>query len=157
MKSVVSHFQLFLKSCACGLALVTLTCFLATGQNPPTYRVDPSWPKELPNNWIIGQVGGLAVDSHNNIWVLHRPRTNTPDELGAVQTPQRSMCCSPAPAVLEFDQSGKLLQAWGGPAAAKDWPSNEHGIRVDSAGNVWLGGNAENDRQILKFTNDGHF
>jgi hypothetical protein len=160
MKSVVGYFRLLLKACACGLALLTLTCLLATGQSgqtPPTYRVDPAWPKELPNNWIIGQVGGLTVDSHNNIWVLHRPRTCTPDELGAVQTPQRSMCCVPAPPVLEFDQSGKLLQAWGGPAAAKDWPGNEHGIHVDSAGNVWLGGNGDNDRQILKFTNDGHF
>ena len=159
MKSVV-RYQSFLKTCACVLALVALTCLLATaqsGQTPPAYRVDPAWPMELPNNWIIGQVGGLAVDSHNNIWVLHRPRSCTPDELGAIQTPQRSMCCVPAPPVLEFDQSGKLLQAWGGPASAKDWPSNEHGIRVDSAGNVWLGGNGDNDRQILKFTNDGRF
>jgi len=28
---------------------------------------------------------------------------------------------------------------------------------VDSAGNVWLGGNGDNDRHILKFTNDGRF
>ena len=105
MKSAVGYFRLFLKACACGLALLTLTCLLATGQsgqNPPTYRVDPAWPKELPHNWIIGQVGGLTVDSHNHIWVLHRPRTCTPDELGAAQTPQVSMCCYPAPPVLEF-------------------------------------------------------
>ena len=28
----------------------------------PTFAVDPSWPKQLPNNWIIGQVGGITVD-----------------------------------------------------------------------------------------------
>jgi DNA-binding beta-propeller fold protein YncE len=122
---------------------------------PPTYRVDPTWPKELPNNWIIGQVGGLAVDSHNNIWIHQRPRSCTPDELGATQTPPRSMCCVAAPSVIEFDQNGKLLQAWGGPGHVKDWFENEHGIRVDSAGNVWLTGNGDSDRHVMKFTNTG--
>jgi hypothetical protein len=26
----------------------------------PNYKVDPSWPKQLPHDWIIGQVGGLT-------------------------------------------------------------------------------------------------
>ena len=30
----------------------------------PQYKIDPFWPKPLPNNWIIGQVSGLAVDLH---------------------------------------------------------------------------------------------
>ena len=29
----------------------------------PTFAVDPSWPKALPNNWTIGQVGGITTDS----------------------------------------------------------------------------------------------
>ena len=29
----------------------------------PTFAVDASWPKPLPNNWILGQVGGITVDS----------------------------------------------------------------------------------------------
>ena len=36
----------------------------------PQYRIDPFWPKPLPNNWIIGQVSGLAVDLHDHIWKL---------------------------------------------------------------------------------------
>ena len=32
-----------------------------TGQ-VPTFRVDPFWPKPLPNRWIIGAVAGVAVD-----------------------------------------------------------------------------------------------
>jgi hypothetical protein len=35
----------------------------------PRFAVDPTWPHELPNNWIIGQVGGLSVDKENDIWV----------------------------------------------------------------------------------------
>ena len=29
----------------------------------PAFTVDASWPKPLPNNWILGQVGGITVDS----------------------------------------------------------------------------------------------
>src|SRR5579863_2770542 len=62
-------------------------------QDVPRYHVDPLWPLELPNNWIIGQVGGLAVDRQDHIWVLQRPASNTVDELGASLTPPGSMCC----------------------------------------------------------------
>lgn len=126
-------------------------------QDPPKYQVDASWPKELPNNWIMGQVGGMAVDKHDHIWVLQRPGTDTPDELGAAQTPPHSICCMPTPPVLEFDVQGNLLQSWGGPGEGFDWPKNEHGIHVDRDDNVWIGGNAATDRHILKFTNNGHF
>ena len=41
----------------------------------PKFEPDPSWPKPLPNNWMLGQVSGTSVDSHDHVWVLHRPRT----------------------------------------------------------------------------------
>jgi DNA-binding beta-propeller fold protein YncE len=129
----------------------------SSAQDPPQYQVDASWPKELPNNWIMGQVGGMAVDRHDHIWVLQRPSTDTPDELGASQTPPRSLCCLPTPPVLEFDVQGNLLQSWGGPGEGFDWPKTEHGIYVDQDDNVWIGGNALTDRHILKFTNNGYF
>src|ERR1700676_3124807 len=87
----------------------------ALAQEPPKYQVDASWPRELPNNWIMGQVGGMAVDRQDHIWVLQRPGTDTPDELGESLTPPRSQCCLPTPSVLEFDTQGNLLQSWGGP------------------------------------------
>jgi hypothetical protein len=129
----------------------------AFAQDPPKYRVDASWPKELPNNWILGQVGGLAVDGHDHIWVLQRPGSLTADETGASLTPQRSQCCLAAPPVLEFDTQGNLLQSWGGPGAGFDWPTTEHGIYVDREDHVWIGGNGPNDRQVLKFKSNGHF
>lgn len=46
----------------------------------PRYAVDPYWPKPLPNNWILGQVSGIATDSKDHIWVYHRPRSITEDE-----------------------------------------------------------------------------
>jgi hypothetical protein len=123
----------------------------------PTFAVDPSWPKPLPNNWIIGQVGGITTDSKGNIWVFHRPRSLTDDEKGASLTPPRSKCCVSAPPVLEFDTDGNLLRSWGGPGEGYEWVGREHGIEVDDKGFVWLTGNADTDNVVLKFTEDGKF
>ena len=123
----------------------------------PTFAVDASWPKPLPNNWILGQVGGITVDWQGHIWVIHRPRSLTDDEKGATLNPPRSKCCVPAPPVLEFDVDGNLLRSWGGPGEGYEWVGREHGIEVDDRGFVWIGGNADNDNAILKFTLDGKF
>ena len=37
------------------------------GATAPSFVVDASWPKPLPNDWRIGQVGGIAVDSDDDI------------------------------------------------------------------------------------------
>ena len=29
----------------------------------PMFEFDPNWPKPLPNNWMLGQIGGNFVDS----------------------------------------------------------------------------------------------
>ncbi len=150
-----------LSSAPRGVLAILVSCLVALlsqsvkAQEPPNYKVDPGWPQQLPNNWIIGQVGGLAVDSEDHIWVLHRPRSLTEDELGAAQTPPRSQCCVAAPSVLEFDAQGKVLRSWGGPGFVPDWPKAEHGICVDKQGNVWIGGAGPDDRQVLKFTGEG--
>jgi DNA-binding beta-propeller fold protein YncE len=100
----------------------------------------------------------MAVDSQNHIWVLQRPRSNTPEEIGQdPSSPRNAMCCVPAPPVLVFDAAGHLLKSWGGPGKGYDWPDSEHGIAVQRDGTVWIGGNGTSDRQLLKFTNDGTF
>lgn len=123
----------------------------------PKFEVDASWPKPLPNNWLMGQAAGVAVDAQDHVWVIQRPRTLTDDEKAASFTPPRAKCCKPAPPVLEFDSGGNLLRAWGGPGQGYDWFENEHGITIDPNGFVWLGGNGNNDGQVLKFTQDGKF
>ncbi len=132
----------------------------ARAQEPataPRFEVDPFWPRPLPNNWLMGQAAGVAVDRYDHVWVIQRPRSLTADERGATLTPPRSLCCAPAPPVLEFDGEGTLVQAWGGPGAGYRWPANEHGIFVDHQDHVWIAGNGAKDGQVLEFTRDGRF
>src|SRR5215472_13922 len=111
----------------------------------PRFDPDPLWSQALPNKWVTGQVGGVAVDSHDNLWVFHRPATIADGEKGASLNPPQSECCIPAPPVLEFDPNGRFLQAWGGPGQGYEWFTSEHGILVDSKDNVWLSGSAKED------------
>lgn len=130
--------------------LIFATATLASqARQVPTFRVDPAWPKPLPNRWIIGAVAGVAVDSRDHVWITHRPATLQPNETRSIW--------KAAPPVLEFDASGTLVSSWGGPGAGYDWPQYEHGIYVDGKGNVWLGAGGEKDAHILKFTRAGTF
>ncbi len=121
------------------------------GAETPRFRVDPFWPS-LPDDWILGQAAGVAVDARDHVWLVHRPRT-----LDARQRGEEGMCCVPAPPVIEFAPDGTVLRSWGGPGAGYQWPESEHGIHVDHQGHVWIGGNAATDAHVLKFTADGEF
>ena len=103
---------------------------VAVAADVPKFEVDPFWPKPLPNNWALGQVGGLAVDERDHVWIIHRPASLSPAERAASFDPPRAKCCVPAPPIIEFDPQGNVVQAWGGPGQGYDWPKREHGIRV---------------------------
>jgi hypothetical protein len=146
----------------------------ASGSQVPAgvaqFAVDPFWPKPLPNNWILGQVAGTAVDGDDNVWIIHRPWTVQATNAGStpLQTrrdnswghdPLQSMCCTTAPPVVAFDSEGNVIHAWGGddPGGAYQWFNSEHGIHVDHNGFVWVAGNGNNDHHMMKFTADGDF
>ena len=130
----------------------------AQSKQAPMFEVDPFWPKPLPNGWILGSTIGLAVDSRDHVYIIHRRDTfNERTEIGAATDPVKADCCTPAPNVLEFDQEGNLVNYWGGPGDGYDWPASNHGITIDHKDNVWIGGNGREDSQILKFTRDGEF
>ena len=48
----------------------------------PGFVLDPAWPQPLPHHWVIGDVGGIAVDKHDHIWVYHRPRSVSSTDSG---------------------------------------------------------------------------
>lgn len=150
--------------------VVTLFLLLASnflGAQTLSYSADAQWPQPLPNDFILGQVSGIDVAPDNTIWVLHRPKTLSADDMGRVQVPVQALCCNPAPAVLQFSQTGELLRSWGGPywdrqqrtwvQPQTDWPLNEHGIFVDAEGYVWVGGNQDAGGMhiVVKYSMDG--
>jgi len=154
------------------LALLILSA-QGAGVMAPRFEVDFTWPKPLPNHWILGQAVGVAVDAEDHVWIVHRPGSLEATETHATTNPPIAQCCAPAPPVLEFDQAGNLLRHWGAPGEGYDWPLSNHGITIDYKGNVWIGGNSRDpvpgttpapgafasyhDDMILKFTRDGKF
>ena len=145
----------------------------------PVFEVDSRFPM-LPDRMLMGGVGGATADSHGNVWVFHRPHTL--EEGNATENGY-----TPGPPVMEFSETGRYIQGWGGPTrdGRYEWfnrgglfsafaecasctkerrtngdgrpGSGEHGIAVDYKDNVWLTGNGTGDGQILKFTKDGKF
>jgi len=142
----------------CGILIQPRLAAQRHGQMP-ILQVDPSWP-QLPENWAIGVGAGVATDAENNVWFIHRPGT----------VAEKRACCKPAPVVMEFSPSGKLLQSWSGAGEGYEWPleNDEHGIFVDYKNNVWIAGrgtafasvpvkNGTSENQILKFDKNGKF
>ena len=155
--SVVLFVLVLTLGCGTGTPESTDAEVEVVANGPGTYQVDPFWPKPLPNNWLLGEVSGVAIDSHDHVWIIQRPNSLEPAELQATQDPPGAECCAPAPSVLEFDGEGNFIQGWGGPGEGYEWPKTEHGIFVDYMDNVWIGGNGNDDHQVLKFSRDGTF
>jgi DNA-binding beta-propeller fold protein YncE len=124
----------------------------------PRFEVDPFWPKPLPNGWVLGSSIGVNVDAQDNVWILHRPDVVDDNLKAAAVKPPVGTCCTPAPAVLEFDKAGNLKQSFGGPYAPSlgwEWLAGQHGIRIDPKGNVWLGSNDNKDSRVVKLSQQG--
>jgi len=121
-----------------------LTAFFADAspaqQNPTDpYSVVHGWPV-LPDGMVLGQVSGVAVDSHNHVFVFHRAENSWASDKAHPIT---------VPAILCFDgASGKLLASWG-----ENRFLEPHGLRVDTHDNVWVTDRAL--QEVFKFSHDG--
>ncbi len=119
----------------------------------PQYRVDPFWPKPLPNRWSMQQVTGISVDSMNHVWFLNRGNAPEQDEIGGDGTPFPVLCCVRGPELIELDQEGNVVKAWGGPGYPS-WPSGLQTVIADTKGFIWISGTQPQD-SIIKYTRDG--
>src|SRR3569833_1883770 len=149
----------------CVALLGVLTAVPAIGAPlHPVFEVDRNWPKQMPNGYVFGPTGGVAVDSKGHVWVYSRP----PQLRLTLMNPPNPTSGQAAPAAVELTADGTFVQGWGGPLAMSeserakfDWPVQEHGIAVDTKGNVWVCGNehdartGRDDDQCLKFTLGG--
>ena len=91
----------------------------------PDYQPVSNWLK-VPHEIKIGPVSAVATDSEDRIFILHRSKRP----------------------ILMFDRDGKYLRSWG-----DDLLKTPHGLRVDSANNVWV--TDMGDHQVLKFNPEG--
>src|SRR5215471_11129341 len=92
------------------LGLIGLLSAPVQAADWPKFKFDPTWPKQMPNGYFFGQIAGLTVDSHGNIWVISLPRSIVP-QLDEPPQPESGV---PAPSVVEFDSQGNFLRGWGG-------------------------------------------
>ncbi len=74
------------------------------------HKVDPDWPK-LPAGWTFQETPGVAVDSREHVYVLHRGEHP----------------------IMEFDREGKFVRSWGDGVFLR-----AHGLKVDPEGNLWV-------------------
>lgn len=113
---------------------------ISNAQMAPRFEVDPSWPRSLPERWILGSVGGVCVDAQDNVMILNR-RNLTDNELDAGYQ---------APPVIEFDSEGNVVHSWGNPDVLG---KGMHGCYFDHDNNVWLVFNQ--DGIVQKYSHDG--
>jgi hypothetical protein len=149
--------QLFSAIAAISALIVVIPMVVRGAASVPHFEVDPSFP-QLPAGKLFGDMSSVTVDAQDHIWMIHRPAT--------VPAAQRANAMPP---VVEFDASGKLLRAWGGPGAGFEWPEREHGIYAGQQGVIWISGNngyaapnaapppGKSDDMLLKFTPEGKF
>jgi peptidylamidoglycolate lyase len=106
------------------------------------YHIVHGWPV-LPENTILDEVSAVAVDSHDDVFVLQRGGRKWPDSEPLDESP------IPVPTVFVFDgRNGLLLKKWGANIL-----SLPHSITVDSGDNVWITDVALH--QVFKFSHEG--
>src|SRR5262245_36142216 len=93
------------------------------------FEQDPNFPK-IPACMQMGFGSAVTWDDQGHVWILSRPKT-----LANPRSTAPDKTSKPAPPVMEFDQDGTYIQGWGGESGpGYQWPSNEHGMTVDSKG-----------------------
>lgn len=108
----------------------------------PSYHVVHGWPI-LPAGEDLGAVAGVAVDSHDQVFVFHRANRHWPDSDVLDLKPIAR------PTITAFDgRTGILRREWGANLFAMP-----HGLSLDAHGNVWLTDVAL--QQVFEFSSDG--
>ena len=112
----------------------------STGNAHPAYRVVHGWPA-LPEGYILGEVSGVAVDSHNQVFVFHRGSRK--------YSAEPNLPFISEPTILCFEgATGRQIRAFG-----ENQFVVPHGLRIDREDNLWL--TDVGLHQVFKLSHDG--
>lgn len=106
----------------------------------PHYEVDRSWPKPLPDRWVLGGLGGLCVDRQDHVFLLNRQDVLEGDLNAGHQ----------APPIIEIDSAGNLVNSWGDRNLLDP---RLHSCFVDQDNNVWIA--SAPSGMVQKYSHDG--
>jgi DNA-binding beta-propeller fold protein YncE len=129
-------------ACA-ALALAAQAVFASRAQaqnGAPHYEVDAAWPKPLPDQWVLGGLGGVCVDAQDHVVILNR-QDILDGELDAGRL---------APSIIEFDPAGNVVHSWSNPELLDP---RLHSCHFDKDNNFWVA--AAPSGVVQKFTHDG--
>jgi DNA-binding beta-propeller fold protein YncE len=124
------------------LALALLLTAPAVFAQPaaPRYAVDVSWPKPLPERWVLGGLGGVCVDRQDHVFLLNRQDV-LPGDLDAGRL---------APPVIEIDPAGNVVHSWGD---LRDLDPRLHSCHFDKDNNMWIASSPSG--MVRKYSHDG--
>jgi hypothetical protein len=106
------------------------------------YNECESWG-QLPEGRTWGNVTGVGIDHHGNVWVVDRCGVKTND----------ACVHSDVAPIMEFDSTGKFLKSFG--AGLFVMP---HSLYLDKYDNVWVTDEAAEDgkgNQVIEFSPEG--
>lgn len=106
----------------------------------PRYEADASWPKPLPDRWVLGGLGGVCVDAKDHVVILNR-QDILDGELDAGTL---------APQIIEFDPAGTVVHSWSNHDLLDP---RLHSCHFDKDNNFWVA--AAPSGMVQKFTHDG--
>ena len=126
---------------ALAIALGAFSPSTVLAQSVPRYEVDAAWPKPLPNQWVLGGLVGLCIDSQDHVLVLHRPEELIVGGRNAGV---------PAPHMIEFDPEGNVVNSWGDLDLLDP---RLHSCHFDGDDNVWIA--RAPSGMVQKYSHDG--
>jgi DNA-binding beta-propeller fold protein YncE len=126
-------------------ALAIAACLISTPSTHaqsglPRYEVDLSWPKPLPERWVLGGLGGVCVDAQDHVFLLNRQDV-LPGDLDAG---------SLAPPVIEIDPAGNVVHSWGD---LRNLDPRLHSCHFDKDNNMWIASSPSG--MVRKYSHDG--
>ena len=122
------------------LAGLSITSIFAQQSVPELPLVSVPDPLKLPADIHLGEIAGVAVNSHGHIFVFSRG--------GSSMGPAYM---ETAAQLLEFDANGNFIREIGKNLNA--W-SYAHAVRIDPQDNIWVVDKGSN--MILRFRPEGH-